>query len=90
MSGFDLPLARYTCHKVVQAGRIIDAKVTNQSGGVLTVEAADGSHGTIAAPIEYFRKHHPHVGGYFVVYEDGYWSFSPAQPFENRYQRCAS
>lgn len=43
------------------------------------------------APIElssdYLSKHNPKVGGYFVVYEDGYQSFSPADAFEGGYTR---
>lgn len=32
-------------------------------------------------------KHKPVAGGYFVVYEDGYESFSPAKAFEEGYTR---
>ena len=32
-------------------------------------------------------KHNPAVGGYYVVYKDGYESFSPAQAFEEGYAR---
>lgn len=35
----------------------------------------------------YMDKHDPKVGGYFVVYDDGYKSFSPAKPFEEGYSR---
>ena len=33
----------------------------------------------------YMHKHKPEVGGYYVVYEDGYKSFSPAGAFESGY-----
>lgn len=33
----------------------------------------------------YMLKHGPHIGGYFVRYEDSYESFSPANSFENGY-----
>lgn len=36
---------------------------------------------------EYVAKHKPEVGGYYVVYEDGYKSFSPASAFESGYTR---
>lgn len=43
------------------------------------------------APVEisqsYLEKHQPCVGGYYVVYEDGYLSFSPAEAFESGYTR---
>jgi len=34
---------------------------------------------------EYRRKHNPRPGGWFVLYEDGYQSFSPAEAFEQGY-----
>lgn len=34
---------------------------------------------------EYVRKHNPVAGGYYVVYEDGYKSWSPADAFEKGY-----
>ena len=33
------------------------------------------------------EKHNPEAGGYYVVYEDGYKSFSPAKAFEEGYTR---
>jgi hypothetical protein len=33
----------------------------------------------------YIAKHNPQVGGYFVEYDDGYHSFSPAEAFEAGY-----
>lgn len=39
---------------------------------------------------EYLVKHKPTVGGYWVLYADGYQSFSPAQAFEEGYSRIES
>ena len=36
---------------------------------------------------EYIDKHNPQVGGYFVEYEGGYLSWSPADVFEDGYER---
>jgi hypothetical protein len=36
---------------------------------------------------EYMAKHKPQPGGYYVVYSDGYKSFSPAKAFEEGYTR---
>jgi hypothetical protein len=36
----------------------------------------------------YVLKHNPQVGGYYVVYADGYKSWSPAEAFEEGYTRC--
>jgi hypothetical protein len=45
--------------------------------------------GFAAIPItfEYLRKHNPQAGGYYVVYADGYKSWSPAKAFEEGYTR---
>lgn len=37
---------------------------------------------------KYINKHEPKVGGYFVVYPDGYESFSPAPAFIDGYVRA--
>ena len=37
---------------------------------------------------EFMDKHSPQVGGYYVVYKDGYKSYSPAQAFEEGYKRA--
>lgn len=34
----------------------------------------------------YMKKHEPKVGGYFVIYQDGYCSYSPAKAFEEGYK----
>lgn len=36
---------------------------------------------------EWVNKHSPVAGGYYVVYEDGYVSFSPQSAFESGYTR---
>jgi len=34
---------------------------------------------------DYVKKHSPLPGGYYVLYEDGYESYSPAKAFEDGY-----
>lgn len=36
---------------------------------------------------DFLARHTPVAGGYYVVYEDGYKSFSPAKAFEEGYTR---
>lgn len=36
---------------------------------------------------EWLDKHNPQPGGYYVVYQDGYASYSPAKAFEEGYTR---
>jgi hypothetical protein len=46
--------------------------------------------GFAAFPVSrrYFLKHNPKVGGYYVVYKDGYKSYSPADAFEEGYTKA--
>lgn len=81
-----LPLWR--CHKIVAAAKIvaIDAVI-----GLLQTESMGiGSGVDIAVDIAYLAKHSPQVGGYFVQYEDGYQSYSPAEAFESGYTSVAA
>jgi hypothetical protein len=71
-------LPRYRCHKEVHAAKIVEA-----SGLRLGFEGGGYKHTTP----EWNLKHMPAVGGYFVVYDDGYESYSPASAFEGGYTR---
>ena len=81
-------LPMWQSHKVVKAGKIAliipsgpdlfgDApkatKLVLQQGHQVTVSE------------EYMLKHKPQVGGYFVMDEDGYQSWSPKESFEQGY-----
>jgi bacterioferritin-associated ferredoxin len=56
--------------------------------GSAMIDLADGSmHFTLPFPREFVDKHKPQVGGYIVIYDDGYTSFSPAKAFEEGYTR---
>ncbi len=52
-------------------------------GAIITPE--DAGYAPFAVSEEYIDKHNPQPGGYFVVYDDGYQSFSPAKAFEEGY-----
>jgi hypothetical protein len=40
---------------------------------------------TVLVSKEYNDKHAPEIGGYYVLYDDGYESWSPAAAFESGY-----
>lgn len=94
MSDIQREMPRYRCHKQVWALKIkaIEHKPNPDTSG----DSGAASYGAIITPThldyapfevsaEYVSKHAPRVGGYFVVYEDGYKSFSPADAFEAGY-----
>lgn len=82
-------LDKYKCHKEVWA-----AKISNITG------ETDGDGNTISCSIffengnsknidnEYIERHQPQIGGYYVVYADGYKSYSPQKPFEEGYTKA--
>lgn len=81
--GVELP--QYLCHKVVRAAKITALR---PNGNPDMPDLALGEIGGIVTLLpDWFEKHKPVVGGYYVVYEDGYASFSPAKAFEEGYTR---
>ncbi|HEY1129166.1 MAG TPA: hypothetical protein VGF12_07165 [Roseateles sp.] len=85
MSTTQVELPRYRCHKIVSA-----AKITELRGNGLqnAPDVVLGEIGAIAWLDEaWHAKHRPEVGGYYVVYSDGYLSYSPAKAFEEGYTR---
>jgi len=94
------PMPLYHCHKDVWALKIRDITDPtvpgNESDGSRLLHFEEPGYGARRVSAEFVRKHlplvhlknHPYIGGYFVVYKDGYESFSPAQAFEEGYSRA--
>ena len=81
-----IEMPKYTCHKQVWALKISNVNIYDSDGsGAISFE--DSGYAPIDLPGEYFRKHEPEAGGYYVVYSDGYKSFSPAEAFEEGYTK---
>ena len=79
-------LPRYKSHKIVHALKIHNIDVDTETGAAVITPADDG-YGPFAVDAEYMTKHKPRYAGYYVVYEDGYKSWSPADAFENGYTK---
>lgn len=79
-------LPRYVCHKRVWALKIKEVAKPLPSGDCMLTPEDDG-YEPVIVDAAYMRKHNPLAGGYYVVYEDGYKSFSPAEAFEGGYLR---
>ena len=82
-----MELPRYTCHKEVWALKIagIEYVQDEQDTVTATITPTDARYGAFSVSEAYINKHKPEVGGYYVVYADGYKSFSPAKAFEAGY-----
>ena len=80
-----IEMPKYRCHKVVYALRIMSIKTYSEPETYTELVFADGRFAPLRVTEEWGMKHDPHAGGYYVVYEDGYTSFSPAKAFEEGY-----
>lgn len=79
-----LVLPVYRCIKDVQALKIGEV-IYNQPDGTAFLVPEENGYPTVSVSAEYLTKHKPYVGGYYVLYKDGYESFSPAEAFEKGY-----
>lgn len=77
MTEVEMPL--YECHKEVHA-----AKITAIENDILILGHIGGRQQVTDGWLARFK---PEVGGYYVVYKDGYSSYSPAKAFEEGYSR---
>lgn len=86
-----MEMPRYKCHKEVRALKIQDIRQhdggSSFEGGSWHIFPAEKGYSPIEVPHDFVVKHKPKAGGYYVVYGDGYASFSPADAFEGGYAR---
>lgn len=89
-------LSEWKSKKIVTAGKITGFRKTNFADATLTALLVAGHNDQtviIKASDEYIQKRLPNasleeaVGGYYVLYEDGYESWSPAKAFEEGYDK---
>lgn len=83
-------LPRYQSHKKVWALKIAKLEHTGspdqESDGSLLMTPGEEDFAPIMLDRDFVQKHQPEVGGYWVQYEGGYTSFSPADAFEGGYK----
>lgn len=77
-----IEMPKYKCHKTVHALKI--KGIYKDENGVY-FEPQEEQYGPVALDEFWIAKYKPEVGGYYVIYEDGYTSFSPAAAFEAGY-----
>jgi len=86
--GADREMPRYRCHKVVWALKIAELKYDGHGeNGSAVITPVEQGYAPFPIDAAYVQKHKPQPGGYYVVYEDGYKSFSPGQAFVEGYAR---
>ena len=87
-------LPAYKCHKIVHALKIKailkpQRPIDQEDDGERILTFSDEGVEGLALGVDhaYMRKHQPQPGGYYVIYEDDYRSFSPAATLEAGYTR---
>jgi hypothetical protein len=89
----EIQMPRYRCHKEVFALKIKtvepDGSAPRGAAGSCIITPHESGYAPFRVDEEYCRKHNPQAGGYYVVYDDGYKSFSPAKAFEEGYRRIS-
>lgn len=76
-------LPRYKCHKVVHALKIKEVSTI----APCTITPADEGFEPFIVDPKLFSRYVASPGDYYVVYDDGYASLSPAKAFEEGYMR---
>ncbi len=85
-AGREMP--RYKCHKEVWALKIKAIELHNRMPDTdysATITPEEPGYAPFEVTYDYQVNHNPRVGGYYIVYKDGYKSFSPADAFEEGY-----
>ena len=83
----DMEMPKYRSHKTVWALKIAAIeprrlKPDQEDDGAMLITPEEPGYAPFWVDLGYVRRHNPQVGGYYVVYADGYKSWSPAQAFE--------
>ena len=78
-----IEMPRYKCHKEVWALKIkaiLDnvPKEGQEWDRSCYIVPEEDKYQPFVVDGEYIEKHNPEIGGYYVVYADGYKSYSPA------------
>lgn len=91
--GTERQLPEYECHKKVWALKIAKIEPVRaddpnaENDGSAWITPVEEGYAPFIVDYAYMSKHKPQVGGYYVVYADGYKSWSPAAAFEEEYTR---
>ena len=76
-----MTLQTYKCHKTVKAAKITGIECMLDTEYCLWFDDADH----VVVNDFYISRNEPQTGGYYVKYDDGYESYSPADVFEAGY-----
>ena len=82
-----MEMPHYNCNKQVWALKIRKIRPSEDDDGSAIIYPEEDGYARFKVSAAYVKKHQPEEGGYYVVYKDGYKSFSPADAFEDGYTK---
>lgn len=80
-----MEMPKYKCHKEVWALKI-ERVLMEENGGAILVFGSS-TFKDLEVDKDFVDRKRPENGWYYVVYEDGYKSCSPAKAFEDGYTK---
>ena len=80
-------LPKYKSHKIIHAAKITEIQEHETDGTGSRTMVFGEVRASKFLTDEWLERFKPEVGGYYVVYEDGYTSYSPAKAFEDGYTK---
>jgi len=91
MNENSVQMPKYKCHKEVWALKI-EGAVENPNGSVDLLFGIDSAYAPVNIPSPDSVRFLKYVKdlGYYVVYEDGYQSWSPTKAFEEGYSQISN
>lgn len=78
-------IPEFKCHKTVKAFKILSISPNPVDSCSALYGCLNAKSIAVFPSEQYMAKHKPVQGGYYVLYEDGYESYSPAKAFEDGY-----
>lgn len=78
-----LEMPRWKCHKEVWALKI--DRIETEPDNSARLYPVDTRYAPFYVFSEWLNRHNPTAPGYYVVYKDGYNSWSPVEAFEDGY-----
>src|ERR1035438_3716874 len=79
-------MPRWKCHKEVFAFKIKEINLVTGADEFGAQFLSDEGVAWLVSKV-YLEKHNPKIDGYYVLYDGGYESWSPAKAFEEGYTR---
>ncbi len=80
-------MPKYVSHKTVHALELKSVTEVRESGGARDLVFVDEGFSPVTKPASLFSRYVPVPGDFYVVYADGYESFSPRKAFLEGYAR---